>query len=294
VIRQQLTLHVLRADVAGVEALLELAGAETIALADAQDSPVLEPPPGETPLWPETVVTALFPATMNVDALAAMLAKSMAGARIHTTPVDDEEWRAAAAREVPARRFGRRLWLLPADSQEPPRSGVIVRLRMGFAFGTGEHPTTALCLDWLDAHPPRGEEVVDYGCGSGVLALAALALGAKRAWAVDNDPQARVAAAANTSLNGAADRLEVFAPETLPERFEVDLVLANILARPLLELRAYFAARVRPGGHIVLSGVLEAQCDELLEAYGAELDELEVGARDGWVRIAGRRRATPR
>jgi ribosomal protein L11 methyltransferase len=288
--RGQLALRVPGAEVARIEALLELAGAEAVALADAADSPVLEPPPGETPLWPEVVVTALFPATIDVDALAAVLAESLPGTPIESRSIDEEAWRAAAARTVPPRRFGQRLWLLPDDSQETPPPGAVVRRRMGFAFGTGEHPTTALCLEWLDANPPRGDEVLDYGSGSGVLALAALALGAKRAWAVDNDPQACTASAANAALNDARDRMQVFAPDALPEHLEVDLVLANILAGPLLGLRAYFASRLRPGGRIVLSGVLEAQCDELLEAYGAQFDAFEVETRDGWARIAARRR----
>jgi ribosomal protein L11 methyltransferase len=292
--RQQVSLQVARRDVARVEALLELAGAEAVTLADGADSPLLEPAPGDTPLWPEVAVAALFPEKVDVDALTAVLAAAMPAARIETRPIDDDEWREAAARVVPPRRFGTRLWLVAADSPEAAPQGAVVRLRMGFAFGTGEHPTTALCLEWLDAHPPSGAAVLDYGCGSGVLALAALALGAKQAWAVDNDPQARSAAAVNGALNAAGDRLEVFAPEALPEGLRADLVLANILARPLLERVTHFASWLRPGGHIVLSGVLEGQCDELLEAYVAEFDDLDVASREGWVRIVGRRRAAAR
>ncbi|HEU4618730.1 MAG TPA: 50S ribosomal protein L11 methyltransferase [Gammaproteobacteria bacterium] len=285
----RLSLRVLRSDVARVEALLGLAGAGSIDLADAEDSPLLEPAPGETPLWPEVVVSALFAAEPDLDAARALLAASVPDARIEVAPLE-ANWQEAGRRSAPQRRFGRRLWLVPAESYGPDPAGAVVKLRMGFAFGTGEHPTTALCLEWLDAHAPADADVLDYGCGSGVLGLAALALGAKRVSAVDNDPQALVAARANAELNGVGERLTVLAPEDLPDA-KVDLVLANILARPLLELRRSLTERVRPGGRIVLSGLLETQAAELLAAYGRDFDELDVAEREGWARIAGRRRA---
>jgi ribosomal protein L11 methyltransferase len=287
---RQLIVRVPADRVAGVEALLRLAGAEAITLSDAADSPMLEPPPGETPLWPDVDVHALFPGDVDADALESLLAASLpAGVRIESAELSDDDWQRAAQRAAPPRRFGKKLWLVPAESDTPGPDGTAVRLRMGLAFGTGEHPTTAACLEWLDAHPPSGAEVLDYGCGSGVLALASLALGARYAWAVDNDPQALTATASNAALNAASERLWIGAPEALP-CIEVDLVVANILARPLLERRAYFARCLRPGGRIVLSGVLEAQSRELLDAYVAEFEALEVASRGGWVRITGRRR----
>jgi ribosomal protein L11 methyltransferase len=162
---------------------------------------------------------------------------------------------------------------------------------MGLAFGTGEHATTAQCLEWLERHVANGITVLDYGCGSGILALAALALGARFAYAVDNDPQAVTAAQANAALNGAADRLFVGEPAALPA-VRVDVLVANILAGPLVELAPMFAERVVPGGMLVLSGILEAQAARVAAAYTADFSDVSQAARDGWVRLAARRKAS--
>jgi ribosomal protein L11 methyltransferase len=161
---------------------------------------------------------------------------------------------------------------------------------MGLAFGTGEHPTTSLCLDWLERHVASGSTLLDYGCGTGVLALAALVLGARQAFAVDNDDQALLATRTNAELNGLTDRLAVSAPEALPA-VAVDVLAANILAGPLVQLAPKFATYVRPGGRLVLSGVLEAQAAYVAAAYAPYFGELEPALRDGWVRLAGRRNA---
>jgi ribosomal protein L11 methyltransferase len=183
-----LTLRVAAADAPTAEALLELAGANSLSLVDAADDPILEPAPAETPLWPDVEIRALFPASTDLARVRALLERSCASSHGFVTgSLDDEEWRAAAQRSIPARAIGKRLWLSPADDEGVPAGFVGVKLHMGLAFGTGEHPTTALCLEWLDAALEPGATVLDYGCGSGVLAIAALALGADHAWAIDND-----------------------------------------------------------------------------------------------------------
>ncbi|HEX5419450.1 MAG TPA: 50S ribosomal protein L11 methyltransferase [Gammaproteobacteria bacterium] len=306
---RQVILRVPAAEVAAIEARLRLAGAETITLTDAADTPLLEPGPGETPLWPNVVLSALFPAELEAERLEAVLSTSLprdVELRIETL---DDAWQAAAQGPSAPRRFGEGLWLVPAgmetprpawahaSSANPPGPGAVtheagstaVALHMGLAFGTGEHPTTALCLEWLDAQGAADATVLDYGCGSGVLALAALALGAERAWAVDNDPQALTATRSNAELNGLQDRLWVGPPEALPE-IGADIVLANILAKPLAERAGLFARLLRPGGRIVLSGVLEAQGAEVLEAYAADFADFELAGRGDWLRLAGRRR----
>jgi ribosomal protein L11 methyltransferase len=164
-----------------------------------------------------------------------------------------------------------------------------VKLHMGLAFGTGEHQTTALCLDWVDANVARGATVLDYGCGSGVLAIAALALGARHAWAIDNDPQAIAATHDNARLNGCTERLFVGAPGDLPS-ITVDVVLANILAAPLIALAGTFARNLAPGGSVVLSGLLERQIAQVTAAYEPYFERLAHSVRDGWVRIDGVRR----
>lgn len=287
--RQRLTFRATAANVPRAEALLELAGAESLSLHDAADDPVLEPEPGTAPLWPDVELRALFPERADLSALRALLASSCAAADIAVSVLDDEDWRAGVEQRFAARPIGSRLWLAPAKHAAGPPGRAAVRLHLGLAFGTGEHPTTALCLDWLDAHMTAGETVLDYGCGSGILALAALALGARAAWATDNDPQALLATRANTVLNGVTDRLEVGAPEDLRAPV-VDVLVANILARPLIELASTFAPRVRPGGHVVLAGILERQAGEVSAAYTPYFAGFERAEVDGWVRLAAVRK----
>jgi ribosomal protein L11 methyltransferase len=285
--RQQLSLRVAAAQVPIVESLLELAGADSIALADAGDEPVLEPDPNQTPLWPDVVVRAHFVDDVDLAGLRRAL-RDHCGAESELRPVADEEWRPALRAQIPAKRIGDRIWLAPAgDPAGDPRLAT-VRLHMGLAFGTGEHPTTALCLEWLAAHFPKGASVLDYGCGSGVLALAALALGASRAWAVDNDPQALVATADNADLNGLRDRLWIGAPDELPD-VEVDVVLANILVGPLERLAPRLAGHVKTGGSIVMAGVLETQAERIFSAYGPFSERIETAVRGGWICFAARR-----
>lgn len=286
---QQLILRVAADRVSGVEALLESAGANAVSLGDAADVPVLEPAPGETPLWPEVVVTALFPADVDLSALQTLLASAV-GASVTVEPLTDDRWQGAGFDAPAPRRFGRRLWLAPADGDVPDSNETsCVRLHMGHAFGTGAHPTTALCLEWIEAALQPGGSVLDFGCGSGVLALAAIALGAQSAWATDNDAEALTAARRNAALNGAGERLWIGPPEALPD-LRCDVVLANILARPLIERADWFADRLVAGGRIVLSGVLDRQRDEVVAAYERRFEDFSVAERDGWLRIAARRR----
>jgi ribosomal protein L11 methyltransferase len=189
-------------------------------------------------------------------------------------------------------RFGQRLWIYPWNVEPTADAGddaVIVRLDPGLAFGTGTHPTTAMCLEWLDAADLAGKTVIDYGCGSGVLAIAALKLGAARVIGVDNDAQALVASRANAERNGVGDRLDLYTPEALPPD-RVGVLVANILAGPLHELAPRFAALLAAGGALALSGILREQASELLARYGAWFEQLESSAREDWVRLAGIRK----
>lgn len=288
--RQRLTLRLASADVAKAEALLTLAGADTIAIRDAADVPVFEPEPGSAPLWPTVTLEALFARDVELEPLCKVLGGEFRGSAPTLDVLEDSAWRAGLTQTVKARAIGERLWLAPAESEETPSSRVGVRIHMGLAFGTGEHPTTASCLEWLERHVERGTTMLDYGCGSGVLALAALALGARYAYAVDNDEQAVAATRANAELNGALERLNVGTPQELPV-VAVDVLAANILAGTLVLLAPKLARRVVPGGHVVLAGILETQAERVEAAYAAYFDELERDVRDGWARITGRRKA---
>jgi len=286
---QQLRLSIAQADVVRVEALLTLAGALAVSLDDADASgaaPVIEPPPGETPLWETVALTALFEASAELAPLCrALEGFALPGTQPHAEPLDAATILAGARRAPKARAIGKRLWLAPRGVASPDPERRTVELDMGLAFGTGEHATTAMCLEWLEAHLAPGTAVLDYGCGSGVLAIAALVLGARCAWAVDNDAQALTATRDNARLNGVADaRLVVTEPESLGD-VAPDVIVANIVADPLIALAPRFAALLHPGGRLVLSGVLEAQGPRVVEAYAPCFTGFETAARDGWLCI---------
>ena len=280
-------------------ALMDL-GALSVTLLDADEATpneraVLEPGVGETPLWPEITLLALFDADTVPELVLHALesfddAIDLSQADFRT--VADQDWERAWMDQYVPLGFGRRTWIVPWNMDPPPaaRDGVIVRLDPGLAFGSGTHPTTALCLEWLDSLVLRGQDVLDFGCGSGILALAALKLGARSATGVDNDPQALVATADNAERNGVGDRLQVFAPEAEPAA-AYPVVVANILAIALDALADTLAARVQPGGVIALSGILAGQEPALLQRYSAWFDDLQVAHQDDWIRITGRRRA---
>jgi ribosomal protein L11 methyltransferase len=267
-------------------------GAGSVTFADSQDDPVLEPLPGELRLWPATRVAALF--SLQKDAgphLAQHLGEALglAPERIHVREVEDRIWEREWLKDFHARRFGRRLWVCPHHETVHEPGAAVVRLDPGMAFGTGAHPTTALCLEWLDAHLEHDARVIDYGCGSGVLAVAALKLGARLAVCFDIDPQALIATRENAEANAVATHLAtVTADGDLPA--PVDLLLANILSGPLIELAPRFAQLLAPGGQVVLAGLLDAQSHSVTAAYDAWFDMGTFGRREGWTALTGRRR----
>lgn len=279
-----------------VEDVLTRSGAQAVTLSDADDDPVLEPAPGETPLWARSRITALFPAGTDLapleDELIATFGLPSAPA-YRVEPLEDRDWEREWQHDFAAMRFGERLWVCPADTSPADESAVIVRLDPGLAFGTGTHATTALCLEWLDALPLAGRTVLDYGCGSGILAIAALKLGAARAVAMDIDVQAVTATRRNAEHNDVLSRLDVIhGAERLDTSF--DVVVANILAGPLVDLASSIAARLRPGGQLALSGILGAQADIVRQAYAASV-EFDATARceqggQTWVRLTGTKR----
>ncbi|MCU0835364.1 MAG: 50S ribosomal protein L11 methyltransferase [Chromatiaceae bacterium] len=273
-----------------IEAALTNAGALAVTLDDAGDDPQLEPAPDAQPLWARLRVTGLFadePATRErVAAIAGVLGDEATIERI-----EDRPWERAWLADFRPTRFGARLWVCPrGQAPEDPRA-VVVELDPGLAFGTGHHATTALCLEWLDGAELTGRRLIDYGCGSGILAIAALRLGASRAVAVDHDPQALEATRANAAANGVADRLLVCAPDALAGE-PAELLVANILAAPLIELAPRFARLVRPGGPLALSGLLAGQVPAVSAAYRADFALDPPHLRDDWVLLSGRRLAT--
>jgi ribosomal protein L11 methyltransferase len=282
-----------------VESALECAGALSITLVDAaaetpEEHAIFEPDVGETPLWRSLALLALFDPgvdrTVLLDRLRAAL-PDLAPACVTFREIADRDWERAWLDRFRPMPFGRRLWIYPSGIEAPDdRDRVIVRLDPGLAFGTGTHPTTALCLEWLDGLELAGLTVLDYGCGSGVLAIAALKLGAARAIGVDHDPQALAASRDNAQRNRVAGRFSACTPGGLPAPVRCDVLVANILAGPLLELAPRLARSCSPGAPFALSGILAGQQPELLECFAAcGFAGMQVTARDGWLRIAGRR-----
>jgi ribosomal protein L11 methyltransferase len=268
-------------------------GALAVTFSDAGDTPVLEPLPGEFVLWEATCVRALFRSASPLDstgivrALSATLTRPAQELRAQAVP--DKAWEREWLKDYHARRFGERLWICPRHESVVDRGARVVYLDPGMAFGTGNHATTALCLEWLDEHVAGGEQAIDYGCGSGILALAALRLGAAHAFCFDIDPQALLATADNAEVNAIASQVHVCVSATdLPPA--ADLLVANILAAPLCALAPEFARLVRPGGQLLLAGFLEDETHEVTQANSACFHMRPCGKRAGWVALSGRRR----
>ncbi len=289
----QISFEVSPDSASGVSDLLTEAGALAVTLQDAGDEPVLEPAPGATPLWPTTRVVGLFAGDVNAESVLDRLRGMGVD---HALPphrvehLEDQPWQRLCMDEFRPMRFGERLWVCPSWTVPPQPEAVSVRLDPGLAFGTGTHPTTALCLEWLAELPLGGLQLLDYGCGSGILAIAGLKLGACRAWAVDTDPQALEATRRNAVENGVHEQLITVPPRKL-EAVTTEVLVANILAGPIVDLAPMFATHVSRGGRIGLSGVLGDQAAPVRDCYQRWFEMNPTVYRDDWCLLTGQRRA---
>ncbi len=269
-------------------AVLESAGALSVTLQDAGDELLIEPDPDASPLWKTVRLIALFAPDIELagvqQQLRACLADSQLEVRVEV--LADRDWSTTWREGLHPMCFGKRLWVCPTDVACPQDDAVVVRLDPGNAFGSGTHATTAMCLEWLDSHPPRGQTVIDYGCGSGILAIAAAKLGAVSVHAVDIDAQAITVCRDNARLNGIHSGFNVQLPVDFAPP-QADLVIANILANPLQELAGELAAMLNPGGTILLTGILADQSDAVVVAYQSWIDFDTPLVRDEWVLLAG-------
>ena len=288
---RQLVMQLDSLDADLLESALLASGAQSVTLTDAGDDPVLEPGPGETPLWRHTMVTALYSSDADFDSVRASLRRFLG---VDTLPANrietlaDRAWEREWLSRFEPMQFGNRLWIVPGEMAVPADDAVVVRLDPGLAFGTGTHPTTALCLEWLDGCDLTGKRLFDFGCGSGILGIASLKLGADSVVATDIDTQALIATRQNAERNSVAESLQVVAeiPDA-PQFF--DVVVANILAGTLIEHADTILGLTRPAGSIALSGVLAEQCDQVIAAFGTFVTWDEPVSRDGWVVLSGSR-----
>lgn len=268
-------------------------GAQAVSFVDAADTPIYEPMPGEVLYWTNTIVVGLFDAEQDMAKVVRRLEQVSLfkhGLQYKIEQLEDKDWEREWMDNFHPIRFGQRLWVCPSWREIPDPTAVNVMLDPGLAFGTGTHPTTALCMEWLDSQDLTQATVVDFGCGSGILGIAALKLGGARVIGIDIDPQAIEASQANAERNGVAGQIELYLPKDQPA-LQADVVVANILAGPLAELQAVISAYVKPGGLLALSGILESQAESVMAAYAHEFAFDPVAVKEEWVRLTARKHA---
>lgn len=289
----QLRVDTVREQTDAVEDALLAAGAVSVTLEDSADQPILEPALGETPLWNATRVTGLFHADTDTDQ-ATVIATAAFGdslPRYRWEILEDKDWEREWMDNFHPMRFGQRLWICPSWQSPPDPHAANLMLDPGLAFGTGTHPTTALCLQWLDGCELADKTVIDYGCGSGILGIAALLLGARQVLAIDNDPQALIATRDNAKRNGIGlDKIHTHLPEQAPANQPADIVVANILAGPLAELAPLISQNTKTGGQLALSGIIASQAPVLVSCYQQWFDMDSPVEEQGWVRLSGCKR----
>lgn len=272
---------------------LSESGAVSVTFQDTHDTPVFEPLPGETRLWGDTDVIGLYDAEIDMAEVVAMLEQEPllgAGFRHKIEQLEDKDWEREWMENFHPMQFGKRLWICPSWRDVPDPNAVNVMLDPGLAFGTGTHPTTSMCLQWLDGLDLDGKTIIDFGCGSGILAIAALKLGAAHAIGIDIDPQAIQASRDNAQRNGVSERLELYLPKDQPKDLSADVVVANILAGPLRELAPLIGVLPKSGGHLGLSGILASQAQSVAEAYEDRFQLDPVAEKEEWCRITGVRK----
>ncbi len=265
-------------------------GAVSVTYMDAEDQPVYEPAPGETQIWRLTKVIALFEMDAEPELVKTLLFTRFSNDRLENwcnEILQDQIWERTWMEHYHPMKFGDSLWVCPTGQEKHQDGSVCMTLDPGLAFGTGTHPTTALCLEWLATHELTNKVIIDYGCGSGILAVAALLLGAKEVHAIDIDPQAITATTVNAEKNHVQDKIKCYLPEQF-DGFQADIVLANILANPLCELSSNLSALIKPAGQLVLSGILNEQADTVTAAYKHNNIQIQPPVCQGdWCRLDG-------
>ncbi|MDH5353384.1 MAG: 50S ribosomal protein L11 methyltransferase [Gammaproteobacteria bacterium] len=289
----QLSIQCSAAELEQTESVLLELGALSINISDAKDEPIYEPLPGHTPVWQNSIVTGMFDSQLHPEqlyqSLSERLPEHLLGS-LRQNQLEDQDWVQAYRDHYFPIQCADRLWIVPSWHQAPDPAAINIILDPGLAFGTGGHPTTALCLAWLAENAIQNQSVIDYGCGSGILAIAACKLGATTVLGVDIDPQALDASRENARRNQiTTEQFQLSLPDSM-DRSTVDLLIANILSGPLVELAESLAALVKPGGKILLSGILQQQANEIQSAYQVYFNIEPVLAKENWIRVTGTRK----
>jgi len=288
----QITVEINKDQVDFVSEILTGLDCLSVTFSDTYDNAIFEPPVGKTPLWQDTTIKALFDKDIDQAHVQDVLLQLCQIENTSFELLKDRVWEDECKKDFHAMRFGQRLWICPSweDASKLSDDAVVINMDPGLAFGTGTHQTTDLCLQYLDKNPPINQNVIDYGSGTGVLAIAAVKLGAKKAIAIDNDPQAVLATIDNVKANHAEDWVTVLHSDKEKQLDKVDLLIANILANPLVGLCQHFSELIKSGGKITLSGILQEQLDMVLEAYSENFGDLKVKQKDEWCRVDGVRK----
>ena len=266
-------------------------GSISISYSDGQDNAIFEPPVGETPLWETIQVKALFQSEVDINLVAVTLSDGCNIKIIDSLKVEDKIWEEECQKDFPSMQFGKNLWVCPSWASKNPSSEAAIVLNMdpGLAFGTGTHQTTSLCLEFLDENPPIALTAIDFGCGTGILAIAAAKLGAIRVTAIDNDPQAVTSSSENVKKNQCEDIVKTFHSDEKFKYKPCDLLMANILANPIIELEPLFSELVKPNGTILLSGILEEQVEKVIDCYSKNFNNIKTENKSEWFRISASR-----
>ena len=289
---KQISFEVKKSETDLVSEVLMGLGSVSITYSDALDDAIYEPPVGQTPLWDNVKVNALFSSEVNQKSIETSISDICNIVVIDTVALKDRVWEEECQKDFPSMRFGKRLWVCPSWDTESILSNdsIVIHMDPGLAFGTGTHQTTSLCLEYLDSNPPKNLRVIDFGCGTGILAIAAVKLGAKSVIAIDNDPQAVLSSKENVAKNKCENTITTIHSINQGSDRKCDLLIANILANPLVELEPLFSDLVHTNGMLLLSGILKEQVDRVVKCYSINFSNIEVANKGEWFRISGKRR----
>jgi ribosomal protein L11 methyltransferase len=278
-----LRIHTDNGHLASLEEILFACGACSLSVEDAADNPIFEPPLGDHPIWPNIFLHAFFSKEEALQlAMKALENLLPTQTPIVTKQIEEQDWQAKFQQQFNAKKYGEHLWVYPSWLENPCPEGTSIMLDPGLAFGTGHHPTTDLCLTWLSNHPIRHKTLLDFGCGSGILALAAGKLGAKHVYAIDIDPQAHLATKSNIAINHLDKTLFTVGTINVMKDTSTDVIIANILAKPLIELRDTLSHHLNQNGTLVLSGILSTQIDLIMNSYTSIFENIGIKTAGDW------------